>query len=76
MSLRLPWDSLLLIILDTSGLDGKNWLVKASHSDFLSDGAVESKRLDRRHTYQFLMGLKPKFEALQTHILNTSHLPP
>ncbi|GFY98611.1 hypothetical protein Acr_13g0000120 [Actinidia rufa] len=25
MPLRLPWDSLLLIILDTSRLDGKNW---------------------------------------------------
>ena len=33
-------------------------------SDFPSDGAVESKRLDRRHTYQFLMGSKPEFEAL------------
>ncbi|GFS31834.1 hypothetical protein Acr_00g0019430 [Actinidia rufa] len=44
-------------------------------SDFLSDGAVESKRLDRRHTYQFLMGLKSEFETLRTQILNTSPLP-
>ncbi|GFS34988.1 hypothetical protein Acr_00g0037170 [Actinidia rufa] len=44
-------------------------------SDFPSDGAVESKRLDRRHTYQFLMGLKSEFEALRTQILNTSTLP-
>ncbi|GFZ21988.1 glycine-rich protein 5 [Actinidia rufa] len=44
-------------------------------SDFPSDGAVESKRLDRRHTYQFLMGLKSEFEALRTQILNTSPLP-
>ncbi|GFZ13690.1 Rho GTPase activating protein with PAK-box/P21-Rho-binding domain-containing protein [Actinidia rufa] len=44
-------------------------------SDFPSDGVVESKRLDRRHTYQFLMGLKPEFEALRTQILNTSPLP-
>ncbi|GFY95250.1 hypothetical protein Acr_10g0006350 [Actinidia rufa] len=44
-------------------------------SDFPSDGAVESKRLDRRHTYQFLMGLKSDFETLRTQILNTSPLP-
>ncbi|GFY95374.1 hypothetical protein Acr_10g0007590 [Actinidia rufa] len=44
-------------------------------SDFPSDGAVESKCLDRRHTYQFLMGLKSEFEALRTQILNTSPLP-
>ena len=44
-------------------------------SDFPNDGAVESKRLDRRHTYQFLMGLKPEFEALRTQILNTVPLP-
>ncbi|GFZ05714.1 receptor like protein 29 [Actinidia rufa] len=44
-------------------------------NDFPSDGAVESKRLDRRHTYQFLMGLKSEFEALRTQILNTSPLP-
>ncbi|XP_057514701.1 uncharacterized protein LOC130796377 isoform X1 [Actinidia eriantha] len=44
-------------------------------SDFPSDGAVESKRLDHRHTYQFLMGLKSDFETLCTQILNTSPLP-
>ncbi|GFS37070.1 hypothetical protein Acr_00g0049570 [Actinidia rufa] len=44
-------------------------------SDFSSDGAVESKCLDRRHTYQFLMGLKSEFETLRTQILNTSPLP-
>ncbi|KAF8387949.1 hypothetical protein HHK36_026615 [Tetracentron sinense] len=41
----------------------------------LSCAAVKSKRLDRRHTYQFLMGLKPKFEALRAQILNTSPMP-
>ncbi|GFY80988.1 hypothetical protein Acr_01g0007970 [Actinidia rufa] len=46
-----------------------------SLSDFPSDGAVESKRLDRRHTYQFLMGLKSEFETPRTQILNTSPLP-
>ncbi|GFY85533.1 hypothetical protein Acr_04g0002710 [Actinidia rufa] len=44
-------------------------------SDFPSNGAVESKCLDRRHTYQFLMGLKSEFETLRTQILNTSSLP-
>ena len=31
--------------------------------------------LDRRHTYRFLMGLKPEFEALRTQILNSVPLP-
>ncbi|GFZ04887.1 hypothetical protein Acr_17g0004590 [Actinidia rufa] len=44
-------------------------------NDFPSDGAVESKHLDRRYTYQFLMGLKSEFETLRTQILNTSPLP-
>ncbi|GFY88680.1 hypothetical protein Acr_06g0006200 [Actinidia rufa] len=44
-------------------------------SDFPNDEVVESKRLDHRHTYQFLMGLKSDFETLRTHILNTSPLP-
>ncbi|KAF8392941.1 hypothetical protein HHK36_021181 [Tetracentron sinense] len=44
-------------------------------SDFPTDTAVESKHLDRRHTYQLLVGLKPKFEALQTQIVNTSPMP-
>ncbi|GFS30559.1 hypothetical protein Acr_00g0012590 [Actinidia rufa] len=44
-------------------------------SDFSSDGAVESKRFDRRHTYQFLIDLKSDFETLRTQILNTSPLP-
>ncbi|KAF8398650.1 hypothetical protein HHK36_014505 [Tetracentron sinense] len=44
-------------------------------SDFPTDAAIESKRLDHRHTYQFLMGLKPEFEALQAQIFNTSSMP-
>ena len=44
-------------------------------SDFPNDGDVEVKRLDRRHTYQFLKGLKPEFEALHTQILNTVPIP-
>ncbi|KAF8404481.1 hypothetical protein HHK36_009366 [Tetracentron sinense] len=44
-------------------------------SDFPIDAAIESKRLDRRHMYQFLMGLKPDFEALRAQILNTSAMP-
>ncbi|KAF8396921.1 hypothetical protein HHK36_018556 [Tetracentron sinense] len=44
-------------------------------SEFPIDAVVESKHLDRRHTYQFLMGLKPEFEAFRAQILNTSHMP-
>ncbi|GFY97587.1 hypothetical protein Acr_12g0001280 [Actinidia rufa] len=56
----------------TQILDGRNLAQYEPLSDFPSDGAVESKRLDRRHTYQFLMGLKSEFETLRTQILNTS----
>ncbi|GFY86486.1 hypothetical protein Acr_05g0001250 [Actinidia rufa] len=67
-----------LLVVDYFGYLQTRWEELAQYeplSDFSSDGAVESKRLDRRHTYQFLMGLKPEFEALRTQILNTSPLP-
>ncbi|XP_057505543.1 uncharacterized protein LOC130788863 [Actinidia eriantha] len=67
-----------LLVADYFGYLQTRWEELAQYeplSDFPSDGAVESKRLDRRHTYQFLMGLKPEFEALRTQILNTSPLP-
>uniref|UniRef100_A0A2N9GXD4 Integrase catalytic domain-containing protein n=1 Tax=Fagus sylvatica TaxID=28930 RepID=A0A2N9GXD4_FAGSY len=32
-------------------------------------------RLSRQHTYQFLLGLKPEFEAFRTQILNRSPMP-
>ncbi|PSR86087.1 U2 small nuclear ribonucleoprotein [Actinidia chinensis var. chinensis] len=70
--------SLGLSIADYFGYLQTIWEELAQYeplSDFPSDGAVESKRLDRRHTYQFLMGLKSEFEALRTQILNTSPLP-
>ena len=46
----------------------------------LSDIAEETaniivQRLDRLHTYQFLMGLKSEFESLRTQSLNTLPLP-
>ena len=45
-------------------------------SDFPTEVAsIVVTRLSRQHTYQFLLGLKPKFEALQTQILNTSPMP-
>ena len=44
-------------------------------TDLPNDGDVESKRFIRRHTYQFLMGLKLEFEALHAQILNIVPLP-
>ena len=45
-------------------------------SDFLAKAAsIVVTRLSRQHTYQFLLGLKPEFEALRTQILNTSPMP-
>ena len=68
------WDFQLLIFLGIC----THWEELSQYepiSDFPTDGAVETKRLDRRHTYQFLMGLKPEFEALRTQILNIVPLP-
>ncbi|GFS45978.1 ubiquitin-specific protease 12 [Actinidia rufa] len=70
--------SLELSVADYFGYLQIRWEELAQYeplSDFPSDGAIESKRLDRRHTYQFLMGLKSEFETLRTQILNTSPLP-
>ncbi|GFY92662.1 hypothetical protein Acr_08g0010580 [Actinidia rufa] len=67
-----------LSVVDYFGYLQTKWEELAQYeplSDFPSDGAVESKRLDRRHTYQFLMGLKSEFETLRTQILSTSPLP-
>ncbi|KAG5531449.1 hypothetical protein RHGRI_026161 [Rhododendron griersonianum] len=44
-------------------------------SDFGATTDVAVKRMDRLHTYFFLMGLKPDFENLRGQILNTSPLP-
>ncbi|KAF8377176.1 hypothetical protein HHK36_030549 [Tetracentron sinense] len=45
-------------------------------SDFTpTDASLLVKRLDRQHTYQFLMGLRHEFEPLKTQILNTSPMP-
>ncbi|GFS39722.1 hypothetical protein Acr_00g0064600 [Actinidia rufa] len=41
-------------------------------SEFTTEGGITARRLDRQHTYQFLMGLKPEFEALRTQIVNTT----
>ncbi|GFS35611.1 hypothetical protein Acr_00g0040930 [Actinidia rufa] len=67
-----------LSVIDYFGYFQTRWEELAHYeplSDFTSDGAADSKSLDRRHTYQFLKHLKPEFEALQTQILNTSPLP-
>ncbi|GFY82722.1 hypothetical protein Acr_02g0009620 [Actinidia rufa] len=44
-------------------------------SEFTTEGGIATRRLDCQHTYQFLMGLKPKFEALRTQIVNTTPMP-
>ncbi|GFY98704.1 hypothetical protein Acr_13g0001050 [Actinidia rufa] len=44
-------------------------------SAFTTEGGIAARRLDRQHTYQFLMGLKPEFEALRTQIVNTTPMP-
>ncbi|KAE9455731.1 hypothetical protein C3L33_12369, partial [Rhododendron williamsianum] len=44
-------------------------------SDFGATTDVAVKRMDRLHTYFFLMGLKTDFENLRGQILNTSPLP-
>ncbi|GFS30713.1 hypothetical protein Acr_00g0013520 [Actinidia rufa] len=41
-------------------------------SEFTTEGGIAARRIDRQHTYQFLMGLKPEFEALRTQIINTT----
>ncbi|GFY80334.1 hypothetical protein Acr_01g0001430 [Actinidia rufa] len=43
--------------------------------EFTTEGGIAARRLDRQHTYQFLMGLKPEFEALRTQIVNTTPMP-
>lgn len=42
--------------------------------DFGATADVSMKRMDRLHTYFFLMGLKTDFENLRGQILNTSPL--
>ncbi|GFS38626.1 hypothetical protein Acr_00g0058640 [Actinidia rufa] len=44
-------------------------------SEFTTEGGIAACHLDRQHTYQFLMGLKPEFEALCTQIVNTTPMP-
>ncbi|TXG59600.1 hypothetical protein EZV62_014173 [Acer yangbiense] len=44
-------------------------------SEYGKTASVAVKRLDRLHTYFFLMGLKPEFEHLRTQILNSSPMP-
>ncbi|GFS33703.1 hypothetical protein Acr_00g0030150 [Actinidia rufa] len=44
-------------------------------SEFTTEGGIAARCLDRQHTYQFLMGLKPEFEALHIQIVNTTPMP-
>ena len=72
-------ESLGLSVADYFGYLQSHWEELAQYKP-LSDYPVEAasiafQRLNRLHTYQFLMGLKPEFEALRAQIVNTSPMP-
>uniref|UniRef100_A0A2N9IGT2 Integrase catalytic domain-containing protein n=1 Tax=Fagus sylvatica TaxID=28930 RepID=A0A2N9IGT2_FAGSY len=71
--------SLGLSVVDYFGYLQSRWEELAQYeplSDFPAEAAsIVVTRLGRQHTYQFLLGLKPEFEALRTQILNTSPMP-
>ena len=68
-----------LSVADYFGYLQSRWEELAQYeplSEFPTDAAkIALRRLNRHHTYQFLMGLKPEFESLRTQILNTSPMP-
>ncbi|GFY81621.1 hypothetical protein Acr_01g0014300 [Actinidia rufa] len=67
-----PDTTLGLFVADYFGYPQTRWEELAQYeplSDFPSDGGAESKRLDRRHTYQFLMGLKSDGGVVFYHLL-------
>uniref|UniRef100_A0A2N9IER4 Reverse transcriptase Ty1/copia-type domain-containing protein n=1 Tax=Fagus sylvatica TaxID=28930 RepID=A0A2N9IER4_FAGSY len=68
-----------LTVVDYFGYLQSRWEELAQYeplSDFPAEAAsIVVTRLGRQHTYQFLLGLKPEFEALRTQILNTSPMP-
>jgi hypothetical protein len=68
-----------LLVVDYFGYLQSRWEELAQYeplSDFPAEAAsIVVTRLGRQHTYQFLLGLKPEFEALRTQILNTSPMP-
>ncbi|GFY82805.1 hypothetical protein Acr_02g0010450 [Actinidia rufa] len=75
MPLNLPWDSWLQIILDISKLDGRNWPNTSPLVIFPVMGLLSPSVLIVDIHINFLMGLKPEFEALRTQIVNIPPLP-
>ncbi|XP_059627559.1 uncharacterized protein LOC132270389 [Cornus florida] len=77
-SLRL-YEGLNLSVTDYFGYLRSRWEELAQYeplSEFPFEVAsLLVKRLDRQHTYQFLMGLRPEFEPLKSQILNASPMP-
>ncbi|GFY81295.1 hypothetical protein Acr_01g0011040 [Actinidia rufa] len=70
--------SLSLSVVDYFAYLQSRWEELAQYeplSEFTTEGGIAARRLDRQHTYQFLMGLKPEFEALRTQIVNTTPMP-
>ncbi|XP_059671155.1 uncharacterized protein LOC132316698 [Cornus florida] len=72
-------EGLNLSVTDCFGYLRSRWEELAQYeplSEFPSEAAsLLVKRLDRQHTYQFLMGLHPEFEPLKSQILNASPMP-
>jgi hypothetical protein len=68
--------ALVLLVVDYFGYLQSRWKELAQYeplNDLPPDAVLA--RLTRQHTYQFLMGLKPEFEAFRTQILNTFPMP-
>ncbi|GFY96148.1 tetratricopeptide repeat (TPR)-like superfamily protein [Actinidia rufa] len=67
--------SLSLSVVDYFAYLQSRWEEVAQYeplSEFTTEGGIAALRLDRQHTYQFLMGLKSEFEAFRTQIVNTT----
>ncbi|GFY80335.1 hypothetical protein Acr_01g0001440 [Actinidia rufa] len=70
----MTWSLFFMVLFDQDS----RWEELAQYeplSEFTTEGGIAARRLDRQHTYQFLMGLKPEFEALRTQIVNTTPMP-
>ncbi|GFZ14503.1 hypothetical protein Acr_24g0006930 [Actinidia rufa] len=76
---RVSQETLGLSVANYFGFFQSRWEELAQYeslSDFLAIATtIVSQQLARQHTYQFLMGMKSKYESLRIQILNTSPLP-
>ncbi|GFZ10995.1 hypothetical protein Acr_22g0003930 [Actinidia rufa] len=76
---RASQETLGLFVADYFSFLQSRWEELAQYeplSDFhVAATTIVCQRLARQHTYQFLMGLKSKYESFRNQILNTSPLP-